>query len=389
MHIQLLPSVRPPERPFSSGVPRVELVPGQRVMATVLSADLDGRPRLAFAGHEAASRTPLPFAPGTRLLLEVIESFTDEPHLRVIQPGREPLPPVSSASYGYAAAVLAARTATDPSPTIAALLQWLPLLVARGVLTQAQAVAFWRDLAPVGARPQSPDDGGGEDQADGQAEAHALADALATRLAREPALLEARLASVQRQDGDPSALLAGDVRARLARLARALSEPGMDGHAREAGAAVERVQDALLAEQARVAGHLARDGVLDLRLPVMVGARHVDLRLRVGDAPEGDAGSGSRQPNALHVQLDLTLDGLGRVQVRLDTSGPHLRAELVTERASAADAIERGLADLTAALGAAGFSEVFTRVAIDPVRIASGDRPLDLPPDGSIVNVEA
>lgn len=388
MHIQLLPSVRPPERPFSSGVPRVELVPGQRVMATVLSADLDGRPRLAFAGHEAASRTPLPFAPGTRLLLEVIESSTDEPHLRVIQPGREPLPPVSSTSYGYAAAVLAARAASDLAPTVAVLLQWLPLLVARGVLTQAQATAFWRDLAPVGARPRSPDGGGGEAQADVQAEAHALADALATRLAREPALLEARLANVQRQDGDASAVLAGDVRARLARLVLALSEPGMDVPAQDARAAVERVQDALLAEQARVAGHLARDGVLDLRLPVVVGARDVDMRLRVGDAPDGDAATSSRQ-NALHVQLDLTLDGLGRVQVRLETCGPHLRAELVTERASAADAIERGLADLRAALGAAGFSEVFTRVAIDPVRVASDDRPLDLPPDGSIVNVEA
>ena len=388
MHIQLLPSVRPPERPFSSGVPRVELLPGQRVMATVLSADADGRPRLAFAGREAASRTPLPFAPGTRLLLEVIESSTDEPHLRVVEPGRGPLPPVSSASYGYAAAVLAARTAIDLSPTVAALLQWLPLLVARGVLTQAQAAALWRDLAPVGARPQSPEGGGAGGQADLEAEGHALADALATRLAREPALLEARLANVQRQDGDASALLAGDVRARLARLVLALSEAGTDDRGQAARAAVERVQAGLLADQARVAGHLARDGVLDLRFPVVVGERDIDLRLRVGDAPDGDAASGGRR-DALHVQLNLTLDGLGHVQVSLDTSGPHLRAELVTERASAADAIERGLADLTAALGAAGFSDVFTRVAIDPVRVAACDRPLDLPPDGSIVNVEA
>ena len=61
----------------------------------------------------------------------------------------------------------------------------------------------------------------------------------------------------------------------------------------------------------------------------------------------------------------------------------------MTEQAAAADAIERRLADLVRALTSAGFSEVSTRVAIDPVRVVSADTPFDVPPEGSIVNVDA
>jgi hypothetical protein len=128
--------------------------------------------------------------------------------------------------------------------------------------------------------------------------------------------------------------------------------------------------------------------VLDLRVPVVVSERQLGLRLRIGRALDDEPGEGGR-PRTHHVQLDVTLDGLGRIQVRLDASGPHLRAELVTERPAAADAIELGLAGLTRALGAAGFAEIYTRVAIDPVRVAAGDAPLELPPEGSIVNVDA
>jgi hypothetical protein len=89
------------------------------------------------------------------------------------------------------------------------------------------------------------------------------------------------------------------------------------------------------------------------------------------------------------VQLDLDLDGLGRVQVRVDAAGGTVRTELVTERATAADAIEGGLDELSDALSHAGFRDVLTRVVIDPIRIAGADTPLDLPPEGSIVNVDA
>lgn len=144
----------------------------------------------------------------------------------------------------------------------------------------------------------------------------------------------------------------------------------------------------LLAEQARTAGQFARDGVLDLRIPIALGAQDVDLRLRVGPPPP-ESSDDEAVPTPQRVQLDLTLDGLGRIQVRLESRAGTLRAELITAQPGTADVIEIGLADLSAALGAAGFREVLARVAIDPVRLAAGDAPLPLPPDGSILSTEA
>ncbi len=390
MHIQLLPATLPPERSLTPTIPRIDLAPGQRVTATVLSPDLDGRSMLALAGREAASRTPLPFPPGTRLLLEVVESAGDEPHMRLVEPRQgQPVPPVSSTGYGYAAAVLAATGAT-PAVTEAAraLAGWLPVLVSRGLLTPAQAAALGQQLGPLAATARDAAAPGETRSMPDSELARHLADALATRLARDPSLLEARLAYAARHAPSTTDQQAvDDLRGRLAALARSLADPPADAALEGARASVRQVQDALLAEQARTAAHLVRDGVLDLRVPMALGAHDVDVHLRTGEAPDAPPGAG--EAGGRRVQLDLTLEGLGRIQVRLDAFGPHLRAELVTEQAAAADAIERRLADLVRALTSAGFSEVSTRVAIDPVRVVSADTPFDVPPEGSIVNVDA
>lgn len=389
MHIQLLPATLPPERTLTPAIPRVDMTPGQRVTALVLSPDLDGRSMLAFAGRELPTRTPLPFPPGTRLLLEVVDASSEAPAVRIVEPRPTPMPAVSPVTYGYAAAVLSAEAAGALAAARGAVAQWLPMLVARGILTAAQAASLGHDLGPVVPRrhPGGPDRR--SERRDDPPQPQALADGLATRLAREPALLEARMAAALRHGGGSDTadqLVDQDLRGRLAQLIKALSAGPTDTALAEARESVTRLQAALLAEQARTAAHFARDGIVDLHMPLALGAQDVDVRMRVGDAPERDGtdGQGGRR-----VQLDLDLEGLGRLQVRLDAAGGAVRTEIVTERASAADAIELGLDELTTALAGAGFDEVLTRVVIDPVRVAAGAPPLELPPEGSIVNVDA
>jgi hypothetical protein len=390
MHIQLLPATRPPERTPTPAIPRVDMVPGQRVTALVLSPDLDGRSMLAFAGREMPTRSAVPFPPGTRLLLEVVDASIDGPTVRIVEPRQTPAPAVSPATYGYAAAVLAAETAEALAGARGAVARWLPLLVSRGVITAAQAAGLAHDLGPVVPRRHP---GGPErrsERRDDPPQPQALADGLATRLARDPGLLEARLAVVLRQGqgGDAAeSLLYQDLRGRLAQLAKALAAAPMDAALTDARDSVARLQAALLGEQARSAAHFAREGVLDVHLPLALGAQDVEVRVRVSDAPADSDATGGVPTR--RVQLDLDLDGLGRVQVRVDAAGGTVRTELVTERATAADAIEGGLDELSDALSHAGFRDVLTRVVIDPIRIAGADTPLDLPPEGSIVNVDA
>lgn len=390
MHIQLLPATLPPERALTPAIPRVDMTPGQRVTAIVLSPDLEGRSMLAFAGREMPTRTPVPFPPGTRLLLEVVDASRDAPAVRIVEPRPTPAAPVSAVTYGYAAAVLAAESAGLLGAARGAVAQWLPVLVSRGILTPAQAASLGQDLGPLVPRrhPGGPERRG--ERREDPPQPQALADALATRLARDPALLEARVAAVLRHrggDGAADLLVAQDLRGRLAQLLQALPTGPGDTELAEVRDGVTRLQAALLAEQARSAAHFAREGSVDLRLPLALGTQDVDVRVRVGDAPDGDAAPGGA--DGRRVQLDLDLEGLGRVLVRLEAAGGAVRTELLTERASAADAIELGLDQLTTALTAAGFDQVLTRVAIDPVRVAAADAPLELPPEGSIVNVDA
>lgn len=390
MHIQLLPATLPPERTLTPAIPRVDMTPGQRVTALVLSPDVEGRSMLAFAGREMPTRTPLPFPPGTRLLLEVVDTSREAPAVRIVEPRPMPAPPVSAVTYGYAAAVLAAEAAGGLAAARGVVAQWLPLLVSRALLTPAQAASLEQDLGPVVPRRHP---GGGErrgERREDPPQPQALADALATRLARDPALLEARLAAVLRHggaDGAADQLMAQDLRGRLAQLLQGLRGESADAQLAEVRDGVTRLQAALLAEQARSAAHFAREGSIDLRLPLALGTHDVEVRVRVDDAPDGDAARDG--PSGRRVQLDLDLEGLGRVQVRLEAAGATVRTELLTERAAAADAIELELDQLTTALTAAGFEQVLTRVGIDPVRVAAADAPLDLPPEGSILNVDA
>lgn len=245
MHIELLPAVLPPERSLSATSPRVELTPGQRVTATVLSPDLDGRPMLTFAGRQVASQTPLPFPPGTKLILEVVEQQAGgQQSVRVVAtpPTQAPVSPVS---YGYAAAVMAAGAAVDVQSASDALLQWLPVLTSRGVVTLEQAQALVRDLGPVpvlvqrreeGHTPgqgQQRGDGSPGGQGGGKAEAGpggavgeglartlaaTLAAALADRVGHSSALLEARLARAGGAAEQVDRLMSEDVRGRLALL---------------------------------------------------------------------------------------------------------------------------------------------------------------------------
>jgi hypothetical protein len=137
--ILLLPPVLPPAAPIGPSTPRVELTPGLRVTAVVLQPDLEGRSMLQFAGRDVASHQPLPFAPGTRLRLEVLEGG-ESPTVRVLWPdGQAASAPVSPRTYGLAAAVLASRHLPEWHTARTILARWLPLLVGRGVLTQTAA----------------------------------------------------------------------------------------------------------------------------------------------------------------------------------------------------------------------------------------------------------
>src|SRR5690606_6132676 len=125
MHIQLLPPTLPPHRPLSPETPRVALTPGMRVTAVVLSPDLEGRSMLAFAGRELASNSPLPFPPGSRVVLEVTTVDGDVPRMRVVpDEGAMAGGPVAVATYGYAAAVLAAQIGADPPAAAQPVPRW-------------------------------------------------------------------------------------------------------------------------------------------------------------------------------------------------------------------------------------------------------------------------
>lgn len=398
MHIQLLPPTLPPQRPLSPETPRVALTPGQRVTATVLSPDLEGRSMIAFAGRELASRSPLPFPPGSRVVLEVMTVDGDVPQMRVVpDEGAMARGPVAVATYGYAAAVLAAAMGGNPSVAAQAVMRWLPMLVARGLLTPEQARQLTGDLGrlPIPARP------GGGDVSQGALTPQAVADALAARAAADPAGFEARLAAALRRFGAEQGaaqvdeLIAQSSRGRLAALAarvaaHAASASGGDIEVAAARAALEQLQHALLSEQARVAAHYARDGVVSLRVPLEVDGQDVDVHLQVEEHPtsSGDADEPT-SPQGRRLRLDVELATLGRVQAHLVATGSEVRVELLTERPAAADSLEEGLSALSVALTEAGFRDVLARVAIDPVRVAAGDPPLELPPEGSIVSVDA
>lgn len=396
MHILLLPPTLPPQRSLSPDHPRVSLTPGQRVTATVLSPDLEGRSMLAFAGRELASRTPLPFAPGSTVLLEVVTVEDDVPQLRVVpQETPAPGPPVAAGAYGYAAAVLAAK-GDDVGPASAAVLRWVPLFVARGLLTPRQAERLTGALGPVVLPRLIPAAGSAEPGPMGPTDAglaelaESLAEALAERVRTDPATLEARVAqALRRQDADGAErAVARDVRTRLAALLAQLpsgtdAADDLDG-AREA---LAHLQEALLGEQARAAALHGRDGVLVLRVPLAVGDEPCEVQLRVSDAPEEQRDDPSAA-GGHRVRIDVDFASLGRVQAHVLLSGGAVRVELLTAEPGAADLLEEHLDGLRTALGAAGFSEVLTRVAIDPVRVTT-EAPLDLPPEGSIVNADA
>jgi hypothetical protein len=394
MQITLLPPLLPSDGVVSVPASGHAFTPGARVLATVLEAGLGGETLLAFGGRQIPTGTSLPYPPGTTLRLEVVEGGP-RPLLRLVSTGAEPPadaadgaavvpgPPVSSATYGLAAAVLAARDGPDVRSAAAAVLQWIPLLVSSGVISAEHGKALLKALAPVPvhAHPNaSPDAAPATEMA---------ARAIAERVADGGLLLERRLADVVRQGHvQARAVAANDLRARLALAAHVLADapPALEG----ARQAVTRLQEALLAEQARAAAHLAREGVVDVRVPLQVDGSEAELRLRLRIERDPD-GSAADQVTApwRQVRLDLALDGLGRVQVRLGVQAGHVRAEFLAEHPAAADRLEAGLADLSMALEAAGFAQVLSRVIVDPVRACELDVLPDLPPQRAILDTRA
>ncbi|BCS33732.1 hypothetical protein TBR22_A29590 [Luteitalea sp. TBR-22] len=395
MQITLLPPLLPSEVVTPVQVPGA-FAPGVRIMATVLGTNADGATLLSLLGSQVATGAPMHYPQGTRLRLEVVQGG-DQPLLRLIgaeaaaPDGPSSAPPVdvpagapvSQATYGFAAAVLAARDAPDVRAAALGVARWLPALVSSGVISDAQAHALVRSLAPVPI-PTPP---AGTPEAAQAAEA--VARALAERVADGGVLLERRLADVVRHARSNAETLAShDVRSRLALVSALLAEgpAGLDG-AREA---VRTLQDALLAEQARTAAHLARDGVVDLRIPLQVDGQDAEMRLRMRVAREAPEQGGADDPAPWRqVRLDLTLEGLGRVQVRLGVVGSEVRTEFIVEGLDAADRLEAGLADLGVALESAGFAHALSRVVVDPVRACSPDELPDLPTQRTILDARA
>lgn len=393
MQITLLPPLLPSEGVTPVQVPGA-FAPGMRIMATVLGTNPDGATLLSMAGAQVATGAPMPYPQGTRLRLEVVQGG-DQPLLRLVGPepaapadGPAPQtpvpqgPPVSQVTYGLAAAVLAARDAPDVRAAAVGLARWLPALVSAGLISEPQAQALVRSLAPVPV-PMPP---AGSPEA--AAASEAVARALAARVADGGVLLERRLADVVRHARPGAEALAShDVRSRLALLSHLLEEapPGFEG-ARDS---VRGLQDALLAEQARTAAHLAREGVVDLRIPLQVDGRDAEMRLRMRVEREAPEDGGTDPTPWRQVRLDLALEGLGRVQVRLGVVASQVRTEFVVERPDAADRIEEGLADLGLALEGAGFAQVLSRVVVDPVRACAPDELPDLPAQRTILDTRA
>lgn len=391
MQITLLPPLLPTEAVTPVRTSHLALTPGVRLIATVVAAGLDGGGAvLSMAGREVATGAPLPYEVGTRLRLEVTRGGA-QPEVRVVSvdepsdadvapPPPAAGPPVSAAGYGFAAAVLAARDGAALQPAMRAMVRWVPALVASGVLTVSQGEAL---RAALTAMPWPVDRDG---TPGARASTEALARAIADRVADGGLLLERRLGDVVRDTRpDVRDVATGDVRTRLAQLALQLQEapPDLDG-AREA---LATVQDALLSRQARAAALFARDGVVDVRIPLQLAEQQTELRLRLErDAPDREADA-DRAPWR-HVRLDLALDGLGHMHVRLGLIASAVRAEFFVETPGAADRIEGHLLDLTASLEGAGFGQVLSRVVVDPVTARAPDTLPDLP-QHAILDVEA
>lgn len=390
MQITLLPPLLPTEGVTSVQATHVPFTPGTRVLATVLATGLEGGGTLlSMGGREVQTGGPLPYPKGSTLRLEVVQGGA-EPQLRLVSvepPGvlaPQPAPPsgaaVSAVSYGLAAAVLAAREGNEVRPAALAMMRWLPPLVAAGLLVPAHAEALSKALAPV------PLPAGAAGTAGNAGPAEALARALAARVADGGLLLERRLGDLVR-DARPDArdAAAGDLRSRLAVVAQALATaPAEFEGARQA---VTALQVALLGEQARAAAHLAQDGVVDLRVPVHAEGREAEIRMRIArDAPARER---DEDPTPWRqVRLDLALDGLGHVQVRVGVLPSQVRLEFFVEHAASADRIEAGLADLSAALEGAGFANVLSRVVVDPVTACATEALPELP-QRAILDVEA
>ena len=211
---------------------------------------------------------------------------------------------------------------------------------------------------------------------------HAIAD----RVADGGVLLERRLADAARHAGTDARAAAGnDLRARLAGLSHLLQRPpaGLEG-ARDT---VAGLQAALLAEQARTAAHFASGGVVDVRVPVRAEAGKADVQVRMRiERDAAERAEGGDPTPWRQVQLDLALDGLGRVQVRLGVRASQLRAEFLVEQPGSADRIEAGLVDLGTALERAGFAQVLSRVVVDPVAVCAPDALPDLPGQHTILD---
>jgi hypothetical protein len=391
MQITLLPPLLPSERVVPVPGTAQPFTPGSRILASVLQTGLEGGTLLALGGREWPAGSKLPYPPGTVLRLEVVAGGA-QPQLRVVAvdssgvaPAGDPQmappsgpvgPPVSPISYGLAAAVLAAREGLDVRSAAGAVVRWLPALVASGLITASQADALLKALSPVPVRV-----------ADGAVATETVARAIADRVAHGGLLLERRLADVlgQRQP-DAANVAAADVRSRLAVLAHLLQQAPAD--VEDAGQAVVTLQDAMLAEQARAAAHLARDGVMDIRIPLQIQGVAAEMRLRMQIRRDAEPRSGGCAMTPWRqVRLDLALEGLGPIQVRLAVLSTHVRAEFFVEHPATADRIEAGLATLGGAVERAGFVAVLSRVVVDPVRVCAPDDLPDLPPQHTIVDV--
>ena len=395
MQITLLPPLLPSDGVVSVPAAHQAFTPGSRMLATVIGAGLEGGTLLSLGGREVLADGKLPYPAGTTLRLEVVEGGR-QPSLRLVsgplavvspdellETPQAAAPPVSAVTYGMAAAVLAARGDTDVRGAAVAFARWMPALVSSGVLTSSQADALVALLAPVRV-PTTP-----STTPEGARAVATAAQAIAERVSDGGLLLERRLADVVRGTGSAARLLAADdLRSRLAVAAHLLEQAGPELEG--ARAAVTRLQDALLAEQARSAAHLAGDGVVDLRIPLQGEHQDAEMRLRLRIQRDRDGAADSEDTAPWRqVQLDLDLDGLGRIQVRLGVIATQVRAEFFVEDAGAADRIEAGLSHLDASLEGAGFARVLSRVVVDPVRACQPDELPDLPAQHSILDTRA
>ncbi len=231
MQITLLPPLLPSDGVVSVPSARQAFTPGARLLATVTGTGLEGGTLLLLGGREVPTSGTVPYPPGTTLRLEVVEGGP-QPLLRLVSTEAAPIedvdegdspvplqagPPVSSVTYGLAAAVLAARDGPDMRGAAAGVARWVPALVARGVLTTAQGEALSKALAPV------PVHGGHASVLDGPGAAESLARAIAERVSDGGLLLERRLAEFVRQASPAArAAAANDLRSRLAVAAHLL-----------------------------------------------------------------------------------------------------------------------------------------------------------------------